>query len=461
MAASGSLREDFSVLLRHAGTVLVGQLAVMAFGITDTVVAGRYAPEALAVLSIGSAIYISVYVSLNGVLQSLLPVYAELHGGKRYAQLGQTFHQSLYLCALLIVCGMAVMLWPSALLRWAQVPTPLQESVSQYLAILAWALIPSLCFRMYASLNQGLGKPLFVTWLQIGSLCIKVPLTIWFTFGGAGMSALGLAGCAWATFCVQWLMLASAVLMLRTQSVYAPLKLWHMLELPQWSQLRHFMRMGLPGGLAYLVEITSFTLMALFIARLGVTSAASHQIASAMAGMMYMVPLSLSIACSARVSYWLGAGQVARAKRVAGLGLACASAMACTMALCVWWFAQTIAGLFSSDAAIVALGATLLTWVALYHVADAVQAISAFLLRCYRVTLLPLLIYGVMLWGVGLLGGYWLAYEGVGNMAAMQKPQAFWLAGAMALIVVAVLFLAILAYSIKNFRPASPVAQAN
>ncbi|MEN9721058.1 MAG: hypothetical protein RIT13_1763, partial [Pseudomonadota bacterium] len=28
-------------ILRHAGTVLVGQLAVMAFGVVDTLVAGR------------------------------------------------------------------------------------------------------------------------------------------------------------------------------------------------------------------------------------------------------------------------------------------------------------------------------------------------------------------------------------------------------------------------------------
>ena len=40
----------------HAGVVLVGQLAVMAFGITDTVVAGRYDERALAALSVGTAV---------------------------------------------------------------------------------------------------------------------------------------------------------------------------------------------------------------------------------------------------------------------------------------------------------------------------------------------------------------------------------------------------------------------
>ena len=54
-------------ILKHAGTVLVGQLAVVAFGVTDTIIAGRYDSQALAVLSVSSAIYVTVYVTLLGI----------------------------------------------------------------------------------------------------------------------------------------------------------------------------------------------------------------------------------------------------------------------------------------------------------------------------------------------------------------------------------------------------------
>ena len=59
---------ELKVIARHAATVLVGQLAVMAFGVADTVIAGRYSDTALAALSVGSAIYISVYVGLIGIV---------------------------------------------------------------------------------------------------------------------------------------------------------------------------------------------------------------------------------------------------------------------------------------------------------------------------------------------------------------------------------------------------------
>ena len=58
---------DISVIARHAVTVLAGQLAVMAFGVTDTIVAGRFSADALAALSVASAVFVSVYVSLMGV----------------------------------------------------------------------------------------------------------------------------------------------------------------------------------------------------------------------------------------------------------------------------------------------------------------------------------------------------------------------------------------------------------
>ncbi len=455
--ASASHKSELATIAQHAGTVMLGQLAVMAFSITDTIVAGRYAPEALAVLSIGASIYVSVYVSLMGVMQALLPVYAELHGAQRYPELGRTVRQSVYLAISLVLVGMAVMLFPQPLLHAAQVPEALRPEVEKYLSILAWALLPSMGFRMYSSLNQALGKPKLVTALQVASLAVKVPLTIWLAFGGISIPAMGLAGCAWATFIVNWLMLLCALLMLRTQKLYHPLKLMHQMEPPNWPLLKRFARTGLPGGMAYLVEITSFTLMALFIARLGIVSAASHQIASNMAGVMYMLPLALSIACSARVSYWIGAGNSQHARTVARLGLGLTVALASVVALLTYALAQPIAAMYSADAAVVGMASSLLVWVAVYHWFDALQTICAFVLRCYKVTLLPLLIYGVMLWGVGLGGGYALAYTDSPWSTAMQSAQAFWLAGAAALAVVAALFLALLVrYALARPRVPAP-----
>lgn len=318
--ARAPLGTERRTIAQHALTVLAGQLAVMAFGVTDTIVAGRYAEEALAALSVGSAIFVSVYVSLMGIFQALLPLWAEHRGAGQPEAIGRTLRQAMYMLLAACALGMGVLLFPDALLRWADVPPPLQVEVRAYLSVLAWSLPAALLFRIYSTLNQALGHPLLVTWLQLLSLLLKIPLSIWLAFGGAGLPALGAEGCAWATLVVNYAMVALAFVLMRSQRLYAPLALWQRMEPPDWPRLAQFARLGVPAGLAILVEVTSFTLMALFVARQGTLSSASHQIAANLAALCYMVPLSLAIATSARISYWRGAGDEAMARRLVTMG---------------------------------------------------------------------------------------------------------------------------------------------
>lgn len=432
--------QERSIITRHAVTVLVGQLAVMAYGVTDTIVAGRHAQASLAALSIGSAYFISVYVALMGLLQALLPVWAEQRGAQDHAGMGRNVRQALYLCAATSVLGLAALLSPDAVLEWTGIPPDLRLPVHQYLAVLALALPPALLFRMYGTLNQALGRPQLVTWLQVASLLIKIPLSVWFTFGGAGLPALGVAGCAWATLVVNYIQLGLALWLLRSQDIYRPLRLWHPLERPDWRQLAAFARLGVPAALAITVEVTSFTLMALFIARQGTLAAASHQIAANLAAVLYMAPLSLAIATSARVSYWRGTGDEARARHVALLGLRLTAIASMALSATLFIAKHGVASIYSNNAEVVLLTGGLLTWVAAYHLADAVQVLCIFVLRCYRVTLAPLVVYGCMLWGLGLGGGYWAAYRGLGPLPAQHSPTPFWAASAAALAVTAAAF---------------------
>ena len=445
---------EVKIIVRHAGTVLVGQLAVMAFGVADTVIAGRYSDTALAALSVGSAIYISVYVGLIGIVQALLPIWAELLGANKHREIGRSLQQSLYLSGIITLVGMAALLFPGPLLRWAQVPDAMLGDVQSYLNVLAFAFAPSILFRLYSTFNQSLGKPLLVTWLQVGALMVKIPLSIWLVAGGAGLEPMGVVGCAWATLVVNYLLLALAVVMLRTQTLYKPFRIWQGMERPDWPTIGNFARLGIPAGLAYLVEVTSFTLMAVFIARLGVTASASHQIAASMAAVLYMMPLSLAIACSARVSFWLGAGRPDHAKRIVLLALRLTAIISMALAAILLISNHNIASLYSTNAVIVNSASALLVWVAVYHLADCIQAVCAFLLRCYRITIAPLVLYSVLLWGLGLYGGYLLTYEGLPGLPAKPSPDTFWIASSLALWLVAICFLGLLWRALRKTQSA-------
>ncbi|MCC6813514.1 MAG: MATE family efflux transporter [Rubrivivax sp.] len=431
------LRGELKTMARDAGAVFAGQIAIMGFGVTDTIVAGRHSDLSLAALAIGSAVFITVFISLTGLVTALLPVWAEMNGAREPWRVGPSVRQALYVCAAASLAGMAVLLHPEPILHATQVPQDMRPVAAQYLAVIGWSLPAALLFRVFSTLSQALGRPQLVSWLQVIALAAKVPLSVWLAFGGAGVPEMGVVGCAWASFIVQWLLLALALWLLRTQSIYVPLALWRRVEPPHGPTLAAFARLGVPAALTILVEITSFTMMALFIARLGTSAAAAHQVAANVTALLYMVPLSLAIAASARVGYWRGAGNETMARAVAlrsvwvslGLALVLAAGLLATRS----WVVEV----YTTHADVALLAVQLLVWVALLHVADGAQTVAIFLLRCWRVTVAPFVIYGVVLWGVGLLGGYLLAYRGIGPVEPLRSPVAFWMASACALLLVA------------------------
>lgn len=455
--AAASVWPHARAIAKDALAVLAGQLAVIAFGVTDTVVAGRHSPAALAALSVGSALFISVYVSFNGVFQALLPVWAELHGGKDGAKVGRALRQSLYLWMLASVAGVSVLLAPDPLMRWARVPAELTAVVDSYLRVLAAGLPAALFFRIYATLNQGMGRPQVVSWLQLAALALKIPLSAWLTLGGAGMAAHGAVGCAWATVIVNLLMTMVAALHMRYSAIYRPFQLWLRVEPPDFRQILAFLRLGVPAGLAIMVEVTSFTLMAVFVARQGTVATAAHQIAASLAATLYMVPLSIAIATSAGVSRWIGAQDEANARRAARTGLLGSLGLSCILASVVWLASGFIARLYTSDPLVALTASGLLAWVALYHLADSVQCVCIFVLRSYRVTIAPLVIYSVLLWAAGLGGGYVAAYRGLWSFGPSPTPASFWIASALALGATAAALLLLLRWTLRARarRPAS------
>ena len=439
-----------TTIMQHAGTVLIGQLAVMAFSITDTLVAGRFADTALAALAVASATYITVHISLMGIFQALLPVWAELHGARKYQEVGRSVRQALYLCAITSALGIWALISPDLLLNWTEVPPALQNDVREYLTIVAFGLPASLLFRMFSTLNQSLGKPKLVTWVQVGALLVKVPLSIILALGFPDLLApMGLAGCAWATLAVMLLMILIALWLLKTQDIYVPYKIWRALEKPDGAVLLRFIRLGLPSGLAIGVEVTSFTLMSLFVARLGVVATASHQIVSNMAAVLYMIPLSLSIATSSRVSFWLGAEQSHRARQALRKGFELILLLSLALAALIGWQRDAVAAFYTHSPEVGVLAAKLLLWLMLYHFVDAIQVFCVFTLRSYQITLLPLISYTVLLWGLGLAGGYSVAYgvaSEITNWAWLtpNSPIAFWQTASLALMATCLVLLPVL-----------------
>lgn len=432
-------------IVRHAGSVLVGNIAAIGYAVADTVMTGRHDSADLAALSLGASIYISVYIALTGVVQALIPVVGRYHGARDPEGVRRSFQQGVWLALMLCVPGAVVLGQPDLILGLTQASPEVLERTRDYLQWLAWALPAGLLFRVYSGLNQGLSRPLLVTVLQLMALALKVPLNAWLIFGGAGVPALGVTGCALATVIVQWSLAGVAVAMLVWHPASRAVRPFHAWCRPRWVDQRELLRLGLPSGAALFFEVTGFALMAVFIARMGTVPLAAHQIVGNIASVIYMLPLSIGIATGALTAQALGAGERRLARRTWRRGLLLTWGSIVLIGAVMLLSRHGLAAAYSGDAAVRTTVAHLLLLVFVGQLADATQCVASFALRSYGIAALPALSYAIGLWGLGIGGGRWLAFEAPsGWPEALSGPAAFWLANAVALAFVAALLLALL-----------------
>lgn len=412
-----------------AWPILVGQLAVIGYSVIDTAMVSRYSATDLAALSIGVSIYISISVGASGVLLALSPVVGQLFGARRFDAIGIEVKQGVWLALLLSLIGCLILLFPQPLLALTHATPELNAKATFYLQALAFSLPAALGFRVYAAFNNAVARPKAVMLIQIAALLLKIPLNAWFIFGGFGLPAFGGPGCAIATAISAWAALLVAWIVLRRSPFYRMFNLFDTgFVAPQWPALRALLAIGIPMGLGYLIEVSAFTFMALFIARLGATVLAGHQITANFVTVLYMLPLSIASATGTLVAHALGARDAATARRIGNSGIVLAGSLAAAIGLLVFLTREAIVRAYTPDALVIATALPLYLFAGVYHFFDALQVSAAYVLRAYKIALMPTIIYAVMLWGVGLGGGYMLGFNLLGMLPpSLAGATGFWI----------------------------------
>jgi multidrug resistance protein, MATE family len=322
-----------------AWPVYVGQMSVVAFSVIDTLLVARFSTPDLAALAVGSATYMTVFIGLMGVVLGLSPIVGQHFGAGRRAEAGSAALQAVWLALLLAVPGSLLLLFPMPILALAQLDAAVELKVRGYLQVLACSLPGSLLFTVYRGFNNAVSRPKAVMVLQLGALAAKLPLSMALLNGlpGLGLPAFGVVGCALATALCMWAQVLVALWLVRRDAFYAPFRLESPgLPRPDPAALRALLKLGGPIGMATLIEVSGFTLMAIFIARLGTEAVAAHQIAANMVGISFMIPLALANATSTLVAQQVGARDYADAKRLGWHGLQLGSGVAAVVGLLIF-----------------------------------------------------------------------------------------------------------------------------
>lgn len=413
--------------------ILATQLAQVGMGTVDTLMSGHVSTEDLAAVAIGASVWTPIMLFMSGVLVALSPLTAALHSAKRRQELQQLLAAGVGSAFALGLIACVLLFGASFLLETLIDDERTAFVAANYIRAVALGMPAVGVFTALRYYTEALGQPGKVTKIMLFGLVLNIPLNALFIYGWFGLPELGGIGCGIGSALVFILMAVILWLDTKKHRLDADFSLWANVLRPMRHYVKDIFKIGVPIGAAIFFEVSLFVVIALFLSPLGPTVVAGHQVALNLSSLTFMLPLSIGMALTVRVSHWRGLNQPTQAKATAWLGVKANFIISIFNASLMILLANYIARLYSPDPAVVSLATGLLYFAAIFQLSDAVQVAAASALRAYHDTYVVMLITCFAYWLVGLGCGYFLAY------GAGYGAQGFWMGLIIGLTTAAVL----------------------
>lgn len=419
------------------------QLAQAGMSVVDVMMTGRHNATDLAAVSVGSSLWMPLMLFMTGTLMGLTPIVAHLLGGQRNNDIRPAVHQALWV-ALALGITAAGLLWVAVtpIFELMNVPPGVAQESAAYLSAVAFGMPGIALFQALRAFSDGMNHTRPALWISLVGLAVNIPFNYLLIYGGDGLAnllgtgipnslqqlpALGAFGCGIATAISMWTMAIAMALYTRRGNTYRSVSLWEQLTPPQWAGIRELVVVGVPIGVAIFVEVTLFTLIALFIASFGEVTVGAHQIALSYTTILFMLPMSLSMALTVRVGNTLGQRRLAMARKVAWNGITISVIVAAINSTLLWFTAPTVISLYTSNTEIQALALTIIALAVIFQLSDSLQVNLAGALRGYKDTRIVMVITVLSYWVVGLGGGHWLGAYGLGGVSEPMGVHGYWI----------------------------------
>lgn len=404
---------EWRTLAILGGPILIAQIAQMANGVIDTVMAGHASAEDLAAVGIGSSLWMPLFLFFMGLLGALQPIISGYNGARTLDRIMPATWQGLYLAGTGSVIMILLLTHVHPVLALLNLEPRTAGITQGYLDAFAWGVPAMLMMAALRGLTDGLGHTRVIMAFSVLSTLINLPLNYIFIYGKLGLPAMGGVGCGWATSLSNGIAAIALLLYLNRSAAYRQFHLLADWAKPDLAGLGYILRLGIPIGFTIFVEASMFSVIALFLAPLGPVVVAGHQIALNVVSLLFMLPLSIGMALTLRVSFLMGADAPDTARLISRSSLILAAATALVFALLLWVFSEGIAALYTSEVDVQQVTVRLLLFAALFQIADVIQVTCISALRGYKDTRIPMFIMLFSFWGVGLPLGYVLTFTDV------------------------------------------------
>jgi len=415
VSRADAYRAEARALYAIAWPFIIAQLAQMGTGVVDTIMAGHYSSVDLAAIAIGYNIWLPLFLFTLGIMLATSVTVAQNFGAGRVQQIRDSLPQSLWLALLLGALVGPACYFTGPLLELLSLERVTEDKSLAYLQAVAWGLPATVIFQSLRCHTQGIGIMRPFAAASVVAFLANIPLNYALIYGKWGAPELGAAGCGWATAIAMWLsplLIGGYIVAAKNIRPYLP----PLRAVPiDRGVIGGFLRLGLPIGLTFFMEIGVFSVIGLMIATMGNNAMAAHQIAYNVWDVIYMPLISVGSAMATRVGHGIGSGDHSRVVIAVRTGtvFTLLTAMLCTLILLA--IPDAIISAYTTDRTIHQIAIGLIRLAAMFVIIDSVQVVASYCLRAYKDTRYPFVIMCISYWLIALPLGYWLGIVSADN----------------------------------------------
>ena len=393
------VKKDIKKLLSVMIPILVAQVSTAGVTFINTTMAGHAGADDLAGVSVGAGLFYPLLASIIGLLMAGTPLMAQLIGRKERESLPFIVRSGM-------VIGLSV---------WALFTAAYFFFIDDLLASLALEAAVEHIARYYLMTMIGvvfflaLMIPLRCLTDTAGSTSISMKLFLLapvingifnylFIYGHGGMPALGGIGAGLATMMTYGFLLGLFLLVVMKSKDLGGRQIFASLALRS-KDLREYLVVGVPSGLSIFMEMSLFSLIIVFLSRYGTDALAAYQIADNFASLVYMLPVSCSMALTILIATAVGAGDMTLARRYKKAGFVVAMAGAMMTASFTVLFRNSIGSVYTDDAAVALIAGQFLIYSAGWQLFDAISTPIQGILRGLKDTRISFVLMVLAYWG--------------------------------------------------------------
>jgi MATE family multidrug resistance protein len=343
-----------------------------------------------------------------GVLMCVNTLVSQNFGQKDYRACGQYLWQGVWFGVLFGLLVLPLVPVASNIFHFFGHEPELVPLEVDYFRITLTFTALKLASTAFSQFLLAINRPWIVMFAAMAGVIGNIGFNWVFIFGHWGFPRMGVAGAAWGTnvaVTVELLILTIVALSPRIRNTFNSLD-WRF----RWKETKTLMLIGVHSGWQIVADVLAWGLFVIWVmAQFGTAAMAASNFMFRFLSVSFMPAFGMSVAVTALVGRYIGAGRPHVAARRAHLAFfwTLIYMLSCGAIYIVW--RNQLIHIFTTDADVLRIGAILMIFAGLYQLCDAMFIIYNGALRGAGDTLVPAIATAGLCWSMTVFTGYFVA----------------------------------------------------